>query len=175
MNTIKKIIKGFIKIILLLILIIIIGISFYITVRWIEFQKVYNSFGDWKLAHKIEGKLEKSAKEVRITKKPLFVNLNELTKDRHIDKMCIVGPYNRDINEAIGVNWKESKIWNRQIVNYDSLFSIILISGNDVVPIEIKRKNIIDYKIKSPCISPINNVILKLIEKNSNVYLEIVN
>ena len=52
---------------------------------------------------------------------------------------------------------------------------MILIYEHNVVPIKIKRSNIIGYKIESSCISPINKVNLELIENNSKVYLKVIN
>lgn len=170
-----KVIKIILKLIITVILAVTLYVIYIISVHYINFQKVYNSYEDKKLSHNIENKLEKMAKKVRKTKKPLSVNFNELTKNRQIDKLCIVGPYNSDINELMGVDWKQAKLWERNVVNYDRLFSIFIIYENNVIPIKINRADIISYTINKSCISSNNNVNLELIEDHSKVYLKITN
>lgn len=158
-----------------MLLIIIISISLYFITRWLEFQKVYSSYEDKKLALSIEKTLEKSAKIVKENKKSISINLYELTKNKEFDKICIVGPYNPDINQFLGVDWEQSKIWTSRIVNYDSLFSMFLINKYSVIPIRVNRKDIINYDIKTPCVKSTHNLNLEFIENNSNVYLKIIN
>lgn len=156
-------------------LILTLYITYIISVHYINFQKVYNSYEDKKLAQNIENKLEKMAKKVLKTKKTVSINIDELTEDKEIDKLCVAGPYYPDINKLIGVNWKQSKLWERNVVYYDSLFSIFLIYGNNVIPIKIKRVDINKYITNQSCISSNNDIILELVEYNSNVYLRIKN
>ncbi len=146
----------------------------YITsVRYISFQKVYSSYEDKKLSQNIEKKLEKMAKKVQETKEPLSIRLNKVDKNRQIDKLCVAGPYYPDINKLMGINWKQSSLWERNVVNDDRLFSIFLIYKNNVIPIKLERSSI-NY-IKSYCLIPEKNIDLKLIEDHSKVYLKIIN
>lgn len=147
----------------------------YLLINYISVQNVYNSYSDRKLAHKIERKLESSARQLRRTKKTKTINLKNLTKDKKINKICVVGPYNRDINKTINVNWQQSKIWKSEVVNDDGLFSIFLIYDKNVIPIKIKRKAIIDYNtyLESSCTNFSNNTNIELILNNSYVYLKL--
>jgi len=172
---IKSLIKGLTKFIVLMALILVMSISFYITTKWLEFQKVYNSYEDNKLSHKIENKLEKLANSAKRTKKPLSINLDELTDDRQIDKICVAGPYNSDVNKVIGVDWKQSQVWDRQVGCNDTLRSIFLIYDNKVIPIKVKINKIEHILINQPCMQINNGIIFELIENNSNVYLKITN
>lgn len=162
---IKNLIKTFITL-------TIIFIIYNIIFGYCNFQKVYNSSKDKKLANRIEKKLEAMASEVKNTKKTLHIAINELTEGRKIEKICIIGPYNPNINKVMKVNWKQSNLWKSNVVNDDSLFSIFLIDQNNVIPVKIQLTKL---KLEGQtCIeNNKNDIVFDIYNKNYKAYLHI--
>lgn len=166
--------KNLIKISVIFIVLIVIFISFNSIFEYYSFQKVYNSIDDKKLALNFENKLEVMANTVKNTGKPLNIYMNELTNNRQTEKICIIGPYNPNLNNSIKIDWKHSNLWKSTIINNDSLFSVFLINKNVVIPIKIERKAINNYITSSSCTYVKNNTRLELIKNNELIYLKVI-
>jgi hypothetical protein len=134
-------------------------------------QKLYGSIKTKFLSEKIALKIETISDKVKTTKKPISIKLGDLTNNRNIDKFCIIYPYHPNINNFIGVNWKQSDNWKKSVVNDDTLFSIFLIEKTNVIPIKLRLSKL--RPEKTICIINKNDINLNFYYKEQKVILNI--
>lgn len=177
MKLIKALIISVILIIALVICSIVIGKY--------NFEKVYNSTKDKKLAHSIEKKLENIAINLKNNGESISINIDELTDSRPIEKICVVGPYFPYANELI--DWEKIDEWKKSVINDDTVFSIFFIEHNNVIPVKINRVHLeyerpvkidlanLDYGKRFCIENNNNNIIFSIYSKNYKKFVHIDN
>jgi len=139
----KKFFKVFSVILALFIVFIAYQIIDYKIQEQKKINKVYEHPEDKYLAKKVEKSLINAIKKVDSdNNKEVNIELSDLVYPYNPDKICAVGSYARketlnSIKKEMGVDWKYFDYWFNDIVdiNYDN--SILIIQGEDVIPVKI--------------------------------------
>lgn len=134
----------------------------------LNYKKYYNSFLDKKEAQKIQSKLETTAYFVQKHDTIKYIDTNYLTK-RNINRFCIIPPYFPDADKFINITWKNFPDWQKDIINQQEFYSLILIEKENVLPIKI-----LTYKLKpQKAVCKDNNAVFKIYKQDFHSYLDI--
>lgn len=108
-------------------------------------DNVYETREDKIIAQFIEKTIETAATKFKNFKSENLkdsIILNSLNLEiNNIDKACYAGPYGdlKHINKIMGFEWKYGKEWESNVLFDDSKFSLFLVKGNKVIPINLYR------------------------------------